>query len=96
MKEKRTEVTATIPVKSLDNAKSRLSLFLTAITRKDFCLKMLEDVLTTVESTNNIDQTVVVSNDKEVFHITKKFNAVFLKERGDGLNQAVKRLTVKR
>lgn len=86
---KRIKVFAVIPVKSLDNAKSRLSPFLTVARRKEFCLKMLEDVLNTVKSTKHIDQTVVVGNDLEVLHATEKFDIVYLKERGDGLNKAV-------
>jgi 2-phospho-L-lactate guanylyltransferase len=80
---------AIIPVKKLDNAKSRLSPLLTNDERKQFCLKMLEDILKTVKSTKRIKQTVVVSNDPEVFHVTKNFEATYLKEKEAGLNEAV-------
>jgi 2-phospho-L-lactate guanylyltransferase len=82
-------VFAIIPVKRLDNAKSRLSPLLTDDERKQFCLKMLEDILKTVKSTKRINQTVVVSNDPEVFHVAKNFDATYLKERKTGLNEAV-------
>jgi len=78
-----------IPVKRLDNAKSRLSPLLTDSERKQFCIKMLEDVLRTVKSTKSINQTVVVSNDPEVFHVAKNFEAAYLRERNAGLNEAV-------
>jgi len=82
-------VFAIIPVKRLENAKSRLSPLLTDDERKQFCLKMLEDILKTVKSTKRINQTVVVSNDPEVFHVAKNFDTAYLKERKTGLNEAV-------
>ena len=78
-----------VPVKKLDDAKSRLSLVLLNNERKEYCLKMLEDVLTTVKTTRHIDQTVVVSKDAEVFQVAKSFDAVLLIEGQPGLNQAV-------
>ena len=78
-----------IPVKRLDNAKSRLSSLLTDDERKQFCLKMLEDVLRTVKSTRRIHQTVVVSRDPAVLRIAETFGVVYLKEGKTGLNEAV-------
>jgi 2-phospho-L-lactate guanylyltransferase len=78
-----------IPVKRLDNAKSRLSSLLTDDERKQFCLKMLEDVLRTVKSTKRAHETVVVSKDSTVSKIAKNFDATYLKERTMGLNKTV-------
>jgi len=78
-----------IPVKRLDNAKSRLSSLLTDDERKQFCLKMLEDVLGTVKSTKRAHETVVVSKDPLVSEITKIFDVAYLKERKRGLNKTV-------
>lgn len=78
-----------IPVKRLENAKSRLSSILTDDERKQFCLKMLEDVLETLNSTKRSHETVVVSKDPTVLKITKNFEAAYLKERKTGLNNAV-------
>lgn len=78
-----------VPVKKLDDAKSRLSPVLLNNERKEFCLKMLEDVLTTVKTTRKIDQTVVVSKDLEALQMGKRFDAVPLMEGQPGLNQAV-------
>ena len=89
MKEKQTTVFTVIPVKKLDNAKSRLSQFLTAAERREFCLNMLEDVLNIVNSTKRINQTVVISNDLEVLRTTEKLDIAYLKEGKNGLNQAV-------
>jgi len=89
MKDRQTEVFAVIPMKSLDKAKSRLSSFLPVVERKEFCLKMLEDVLSAVKSIKNISQTVVVSNDLNVLRATEKFGAESLKEWRSGLNRAV-------
>jgi len=89
MTRKRMAVFVIIPVKRLDNAKSRLSSLLTDGERKQFCLKMLEEVLRTVKSTKHINQTVVVSNDPEVFHVAKNFEAAYLRERKTGLNEAI-------
>lgn len=89
MTRKRMAVFIIIPVKKLYNAKSRLSPLLTDGERKQLCLKMLEDVLKTVKSTKHINQKVVVSNDPEVFHVAKNFEAAYLKEKKTGLNEAV-------
>jgi len=78
-----------IPVKRLDNAKSRLSSLLTDDERKQFCLKMLEDVLRTVKSTKRVHETVLVSKDPTVSEIAKIFDVAYLKERKAGLNRTV-------
>jgi len=78
-----------MPVKRLDDAKSRLSTLLTDDERKQFCLTMLEDILRTVKSTASIHQTVVISKAPEVFNIAKNFKATYLNESENGLNEAV-------
>lgn len=78
-----------IPVKKLNEAKSRLSPFLTNNERKQFCLKMLEDVLITVKSARRVHRTVVVSMDPAVRQSAFRFNALFLIESRPDLNQAV-------
>jgi 2-phospho-L-lactate guanylyltransferase len=82
-------VFAIIPVKRLDNAKSRLSSLLKDDERKQFCLKMLEDVLTTVKSTRHINQTVVISRDPAALRIAETFGVAYLEEEKTGLNEAV-------
>ncbi len=78
-----------VPVKRLDNAKSRLSSLLTEDERKRFCLKMLEDVLRTVKSMKRPNQTVVVSKDQMVSRVARNLKVTYLKERRTGLNETV-------
>ncbi len=78
-----------IPVKRLNDVKSRLSPLLTNEERKQFCLTMLEDILRTVKSTASIHQTVVISKAIEVFNIAKNFEVTYLDESENGLNEAV-------
>ena len=78
-----------VPVKMLDDAKSRLSSLLAGDERKQFCLKMLEDVLRTLKSTKQPHETVVVSKDPIMSKIAKNFDAEYLKERKTGLNKTV-------
>ena len=82
-----------VPVKKLDDAKSRLSPLLLNNERKEFCLKMLEDVLATVKTTRLVQQTVVVSMDTRALRVAKSFNAVPLTETQPGLNRAVSEAT---
>jgi len=82
-------VFAIIPVKKLDMAKSRLSPLLTDDEKKQFCLKMLEDVLRTVKSVRVIHQIIVISKDPVVLQTAENFAATPLKERKTGLNEAV-------
>lgn len=82
-------VFAIVPVKKLDEAKSRLSSLLSDNERREFCLKMLEDVLATVKTTRFIRWTVVVSVDPTVLQAAKRFDVFPLMESQPGLNQAV-------
>jgi 2-phospho-L-lactate guanylyltransferase len=82
-------ISAIIPMKKLHSAKSRLAVLMTTNERRQFCLKMLSDVLRTVKSTEKINQTVVVGNDVDVFTYAKNFEVDYLKETGTSLNEAV-------
>ena len=78
-----------VPVKELDGAKSRLSPILADEERREFCLRMLEDVLEAVKPLKQVHQTIVTSRDPTVLQVAKDFDAVPLKDRQAGLNQAV-------
>lgn len=80
---------AVIPVKRLDEAKSRLSPALTENERRHFCLKMLEDVLGALNSTAGVYRTVVVSLDQNVLQLAESRGASSIKETRLGLNSAV-------
>ena len=82
-------VFALIPVKNLDEAKSRLSALLSDEQRREFCLRMLEDVLRAVKSTVGICQTVVISKTQKIFRVAETFGAVSLGESKTGLNEAI-------
>lgn len=78
-----------VPIKELTVAKSRLSPILADEERKEFCLKMLEDVLAAVKPVEQVRQTVVTSRDPSALQVAKDFDAAPLKEREASLNQAV-------
>lgn len=78
-----------VPVKKLSEAKSRLSPLLSMNERKQFCLKMLEDVLTAIKATKGVYKTIVVSRDPQVLQVAKRFRASPFMESRSGLNQAI-------
>jgi 2-phospho-L-lactate guanylyltransferase len=67
--------TAVIPVKQLENAKQRLSGFLTADERRQLFSAMVEDVLTAVEACVLIDNFIVVTDDEDVADLARSFGA---------------------
>lgn len=78
-----------VPVKKLSKAKSRLSPLLSENERKQFCLRMLEDVLTSLRATEGVCKTIVVSKDPQVIQVAKNFCVFPFKESQSGLNQAI-------
>ena len=77
---------ALIPVKDLDNAKSRLADSLTAGQRKELLLAMLSDVLMAVSHL----PTVVISPEDISSHLSGLGNVMFLLQEGErDLNSAV-------
>lgn len=82
-----------VPVKKLDEAKSRLSPLLADSERELFCLRMLEDVLGAVGSVGRPHRTVVVGADAVVSLIARRLGARFLPETRPGLNRAVSEAT---
>lgn len=87
--EKDSTTFAIIPVKRLTKAKSRLSPLLAANERKQFCLKMLEDVLIATKATKAVNKTIVVSKDLQVLQLAEKFRAFPFIESRSGLNQSI-------
>ncbi|MCX8191852.1 MAG: 2-phospho-L-lactate guanylyltransferase [Nitrososphaerales archaeon] len=84
------EVTAIIPVKSLINAKRRLSSILNFEERCELTLCMLNDVLKAIKDSNSIKRVIVVSPDQRVLNFSMKFGVSILKEEQDeGVNAAV-------
>lgn len=83
-------VAAIIPVKSLDNAKLRLSSLLTQGQRREFTVHMLHDVIKAVIECGEVDRCIVVSPDDEALAFAKSLGADVLKEKCEkGVDAAV-------
>ncbi len=71
---------AVIPIKQLENAKQRLSGLLSAEERGALFSCMVEDVLTAVEASTQIDRVVVVTNDDAVAELARSYGADIMAE----------------
>ncbi len=84
---------AVVPVKSLSEAKRRLSNNLTIDERRRLVLAMLEDVLHSLESSSVFSHILVVSPDGSLEKNVRRNRVVFVKQRGVGLNAAIRQAT---
>jgi 2-phospho-L-lactate guanylyltransferase len=83
---------AVLPVKNLQNVKTRLASALSPSERVELFRVMLHDVLSALVKVREIERTVVVTRDPEVRQIATKFNALILEETSnDGHTTAVGR-----
>ena len=81
-------LSAIIPVKSFAKAKSRLDIGRER--KEEICRLMLREVLRTLSASARIDETVVVSGDREVHQVAAEFGAVrIVDESESGVNNAV-------
>ena len=81
-----------IPVNKLNNIKSRLSNFFNIEQRIELNIEMLNDVLLAVKHSKNIDETYIITPDKNVINIIKKFKCRYLFEKKKlGVNIAVQK-----
>lgn len=80
---------AAVPVKGLEDAKSRLLPSLSADARAELCLAMLRDVLEALAAVPEIRRRVVVTPDPAVAERARELGAEVLLEHGRGLNEAV-------
>jgi 2-phospho-L-lactate guanylyltransferase len=81
---------AIVPVKSFENAKTRLSSILDTDDRIRFSLLMLEDTLQVLSVVHLLTQVIIVSADMRVEEIAVKYGAKFLlEEKETGVNSAV-------
>jgi len=79
-----------IPVKNLKNSKSRLSNRLERFNRIVLSTQMLLHTLDIANSSENINETVVISSDDNVKDIVQQKNVTFIKESGNfSVNNAV-------
>jgi 2-phospho-L-lactate/phosphoenolpyruvate guanylyltransferase len=80
---------ALVPVKSLDEAKSRLATHLTSEQRANLMLDMLHHVLLTLQSSHIFEHVSVVSADKHVLQHAQSWGACPLIEETAGHNPAL-------
>ena len=86
----RVATVAVVPVKSLAEAKSRLSSVLPADLRRRLVLAMLEDVLDALAAVPGIDRTLVVTPDRDVAALSRRKGAGVLEEEAQSdLNAAL-------
>jgi len=84
------KVHVVIPVKSLGEGKQRLARILGEEQRKTLTLLMLQDVLSAVTRSPNVEEAVVVSSDREILRLAEKLGASVLAEKANlGVNIAV-------
>jgi 2-phospho-L-lactate/phosphoenolpyruvate guanylyltransferase len=80
---------ALVPVKSLDEAKSRLATHLTSEQRATLMLDMLHHVLLTLQNSHIFDHVSVVSADERVLQHAQNWGACALLEEAAGHNPAL-------
>lgn len=80
---------ALIPVKALDEAKSRLARHMTLQQRKNLVLDMLHHVLHVLQQSNLLEQITVVSPDLQVLDYAQMWGAQALIEELPGHNAAL-------
>ena len=80
---------ALIPVKALDEAKSRLAGYLTLHQRKNLVLDMLHHVLQVLQQSNMLEQITVVSPDLQVLDYARIWGVHALIEELPGHNAAL-------
>ena len=78
-----------IPVKTFQKSKTRLHL--SEAKTKELCKLLLEEVIKTVSESELIDKIVVVTNEKQVSHIIKKYDCKEIQDKDEtSVNNAVK------
>ncbi len=84
---------ALVPVKSLSEAKRRLSSYLTVDERRRLVLAMLDDVLHSLGSSGVFSEILVISPERSLEKNVEGNRALFVKQRGVGLNAAIRHAT---
>lgn len=80
---------AFVPVKRLEQAKSRLGASLSSSERADLARAMLAHVLTVASASTHIAERVVVTADPAVAAFARMLGAVIFEDRASGLNAAL-------
>ena len=78
-----------IPIRGLEDAKSRLGQALDAEERRDLVTRLLERTIVAARAAGRVDAVVVVSPDQATLELAESAGARALPQRGRGLNCAV-------
>jgi 2-phospho-L-lactate guanylyltransferase len=81
---------AIVPVKSLSEAKRRLTNYLDPEERKTLVLAMLDDVLTAVGKSRLFSETHIISPDLSLERTARNHRVGFITQKGAGLNAAIR------
>ena len=82
-------VFAIVPVKDLEETKSRLSPFLSPEEREVLTLVMLNHVLTTLQEVDAVERVGVVSPSPRALFMAEDVDAMALPQKSRGLNNAL-------
>jgi 2-phospho-L-lactate guanylyltransferase len=83
-------IVAIVPVGALEGAKSRLGGTLDAEERRELAIDMLDRTVRAALETGGIDETLVVSPDREVLTVAASAAARTLLQRSQGLNRGLR------
>jgi 2-phospho-L-lactate/phosphoenolpyruvate guanylyltransferase len=86
---------AVVPVKSLSEAKHRLSTKLSPEERRRLVLAMLKDVLQAIQNSDVFSEILVVSPEETLENETGNVAVQFVKQKGSGLNAAIRQISGK-
>ena len=78
-----------LPVKNLDESKSKLSPLLTHEERIGFTLILLRKTIRILKSSRYIEDILLISRDRRIQAVSRRDSVLFLKEEGYGLNHAL-------
>lgn len=82
-------ITAVVPFKTLEEAKSRLSPVLSPADRRALALAMLDDVLTALGKSHTVTQIVVTASDGAAHALAGSRNIQSVNDLGSNLNQSI-------
>jgi len=84
---------AVLPVKNLEESKSRLSPLLSREERIKFTLNLLRKIVMTLKTSRCVKEILVISKDSRVQTVSGEEGVLFLTEEGQGLNRALEQAT---
>ena len=86
------KIIAILPIKSIDNSKTRLSSIMSMNDRKELFKLFLRGTVNTVSNSNKIKEIIIVSSDMFTYKLAKDNNLkIISEEKDEGVNSAVKK-----